>query len=241
VLGPRSRGFEVRVKLDWREQLKLLKLRRPGPAGTATFEIPYGFTEREPDGAEQPAQAWVDVSDGTAGLAVLNDGKCGHDVRDGDIGITAARSPVYAWHDPRELSPDERYDHLDQGEQEFRYVLMPHAGDWREAGVVRAAAELTQPAFALLEASHSGTLPQRGSFMADGGGDVDATVLKAAEDGGGVVVRAYESTGREGRASITVLGRTIESAFRPGEIKTFLVPRDSAEPVVETNLLEWPG
>ena len=34
-------------------------------------------------------------------------------------------------------------------------------------------------------------------------------------------------------------GRTIEARFGPCEIKTFRVPRDTATPVVETNLLEW--
>jgi hypothetical protein len=56
------------------------------------------------------------------------------------------------------------------------------------------------------------------------------TVLKGGEDGG-VVVRAYESTGRPARASLDVLGRTIEADFNAAEIKTF---RDGTE----TNLLE---
>jgi alpha-mannosidase len=263
ILRPGARRVEVRARLDWRERLKLLKLRVPTTVetDTATFEIPYGFAERAADGTEQPAQAWVDVSDGRAGLAVLNDGKCGHDVRGGDtcvgsteqaksagaglggagadIGITVARSPVYAWHDPKELDDDGVYDYLDQGEQELTYVLVPHAGDWRDAGVVRAAAELNQPAYALLEAAHPGLLPRSASHLAAEG--VEVTVLKRAEDGGGLAVRAYDSGGRGARAAITLLGRAFTADLGPAEIKTFLVPRDGAEPVVETNLLEWPS
>jgi alpha-mannosidase len=241
IVRPGSRSVEVRAVLDWRERLALLKLRVPTTvaADAATFEIPYGFAERAADGREQPAQAWVDVSDGTAGLAVLNDGKCGHDVRGGDVGITVARSPVYAWHDPRELDPDGVYDHLDQGRQELTYRLVPHAGDWREAGVVRAAAELNQPAFALLEAAHPGRLPPRASYLSVDG--PVGTVLKEAEDGDALVVRAYESTGRPARATIALTGRTIAADFGPAEIKTFLVPRERAGEVVETNLLEWPS
>jgi alpha-mannosidase len=256
ILRPGARSVEVRAVLDWRERLKLLKLRVPTAiaAEVATFEIPYGYSERAADGTEQPAQAWVDVS-GTcvgsteramsagagaeaAGLAVLNDGKCGHDVRGGDIGITVARSPAYAWHDPKELEPDGVYDHLDQGIQELTYSLVPHAGDWRRAGVVQAAAELNQPVFALLEASHPGPRPRRASFMSVDG--AVGTVLKGAEDGDAFVVRAYESSGRTGRASVTLFDRTIDADFGPAEIKTLLVPRDPAQPAVETNLLEWP-
>jgi alpha-mannosidase len=245
ALGANARHVDVRVALDWRERLKLLKLRYPTSVETdrATFEVPYGHLERPAGGDEEPGQAWVDVSAGGRGLSVLNDAKHGYDVRGGDIGISAVRSPVWAWHEPRELDPDSAYDYMDQGPQEFRLRLVPHAGDWREAGTVRLAAELNQPSFALLESSHRGRLPQRASYLDDGGGPVVVSVLKAAEDGdGSLVVRAYESAGRPARASIALplVGRTIEADFGAAEIKSFRVPRDpAAAAVVETNLLEW--
>jgi alpha-mannosidase len=176
------------------------------------------------------------------GLAVLNDGKYGHDVRGGDIGITAARSPVYAWHEPKELDPDELYSYQDQGRQEFTLRLVPHAGDWRDAGVVRLAAELNQPPFPLLESYHDGDLPQSRSFMSVTGASVVPTVLKMAEDGDdAMVVRAYETTGRPAEATIEVLGRTVTASFGPAEVKTFRVPRDPASPVTGVDLIEWPG
>jgi hypothetical protein len=36
----------------------------------------------------------------------------------------------------------------------------------------------------------------------------------------------------------TLLGRTWEASFRPGEIKTFRLPADAGAAVAETNLLE---
>ena len=244
VLGAQARYAEVRVALDWREQLRVLKLRYPTSveADRATFEIPYGHLERPATGTEEPAQAWVDVADERGGLSVVNDGKHGHDVRGGDVGVTAARSPVYAWHHPRVLDdPEGRYEFVDQGPQDFTLRLVPHAGDWREAGTVRIAAELNQPPFPLIESYHPGDLPASGSFADDGGGDVVVTVVKAAEDGGAVIVRAYESSGRAARATIELpfLERTIAADFGAAEIKTFVVPRDPSAPVAETNLLEW--
>ncbi|WP_158890926.1 alpha-mannosidase [Amycolatopsis anabasis] len=249
VLGARARHLEVRVTLDWQERLRMLKLRFPTAVRSedATFEIPYGHLRRPADGSEETAQAWVDVSgvlpDGRpAGLSVLNDGKYAHDVRGGDIGITVARSPVYAWHEPRELDPDEDYGYLDQGRQRFTYRLLPHAGDWREAGTVRLAAELNQPAFPLLESFHDGDLPQRNSFLSVDEESVLPTVLKLDEDGAGdVVVRAYETAGRPAEVTVELplLGRAVRAVFRAGEVKTFRVPRDGEAPVVETDLLEW--
>jgi alpha-mannosidase len=235
---------DVRVTLDWHEPMKLLKLRYPTSveAERATYEIPYGHIERATNGHEEPGQSWVDVSGEDRGLAVLNDSKYGYDVRGGDIGISAVRSPVWAWHDPRELEPGSDFEHMDLGRQEFQVRLVPHAGDWRDAGVVRLAAELNQPPFALLETYHDGPLPQSASHVDGGGGSVVVTVVKGAEDAdGSIIVRAFESAGVASHATIELpfLGRTIDADFGPAEIKTFRVPPDPSDPVVETNLLEW--
>ena len=240
VLSTNAAHVDVRVTLDWHEPMRLLKLRYPTSVDTetATWETPYGFLERPTSGDEEPGQSWIDVSDAGRGLTVVTDAKHGSDVRGGDIGISVVRSTVWAWHAPRELEEGGDFAYMDLGRQAFGVRLIPHAGDWRAADVVRRAAELNQPPFALIEAFHAGPLPQARSFAADDGGSVVVTVLKAAEDGGAVAVRAYESAGRPTRASLDVLGRTIVADFGPHELKTFLLPEDGGAPA-EVNLLEW--
>jgi alpha-mannosidase len=237
VLSADAGHVDVRVTLDWHERLKLLKLRYPTSVetDTATFETPYGHLERLPGGDEEPGQSWVDVSGGGRGFTVINDSKYGYDVRGGNIGISAVRSPVWAWHEPRELEEGGDFEYMDLGRQTLLVRLVPHAGDWREAGVVRLAAELNQPPFALIETFHAGPLPLQRSFADDGGGDVVLTVVKGGEEGG-IAVRAYESAGRPARATIDVLGTKVEAEFGPHEIKTFVLRDGSA---VETDLLEW--
>ncbi len=236
VLGADRRYVDVRVALDWHEQLKLLKLRYPTSVETdeATFETPYGHLVRPASGDEEPGQAWVDVSAGGRGLSVVNDAKYGYDVRGGDIGISAVRSPVWAWHDPRELDEAGDFEYMDQGRQTFLVRLVPHAGDWVDADVPRLAAELNQPPFALIETFHDGPLPQRASYAEDAG-SVVMTVLKRAEDGDGVVVRAHETAGRAAHVTLRVLGREIEADFGPHELKTFHL----AAGVREVDLTEW--
>ena len=235
VVSAGARHVDVRVTLDWREQLKLLKLRYPTRGGEATFEVPYGHVVRPANGDENPAQNWVDCG----GLTVANDAKYAYDVKDGSIGVTVVRSPVYAWHEPKQLEADGIYDYQDQGLQEFRLRLIPHEGDWRDASVVRLAAELNQPPFALLESFHGGPLPRSMSFAAVDGESAVATVLKRAEDDDALVVRAYESAGRAGAARIDVLGRSFEAELGAAEIKTWRVPRNREQAVAETGLLEW--
>ncbi|MGC1213738.1 MAG: glycoside hydrolase family 38 C-terminal domain-containing protein [Micromonospora sp.] len=256
ILGHRDDQLEVRVTIDWREQAHLLKLCFPTALTdpVSTYQIPFGAIEQPVDGQENPGQSWVDLSgavDGrAAGLAVVNNAKHGYDVSpgapDGDtpsIGITAVRSPVYSWHDPRPLDPDGFYSYQDQGIQSFRYLLVPHAGDWRDAGLTRRAAELGSPVRAMLESFHRGPLPPQQSYLSDGGGQVMVTAVKGGEDGTGtpdLVLRAVESTGRPGRVRIElpIVGRVIEAEFGPSQIRTFRIPADGGA-VREVDLIEW--
>jgi alpha-mannosidase len=242
ILASGARHLEVRVVLDWHEKQCLLKLRFPSALASArvSCSVPYGYVERSATGTEEPGQAWIDVSGSvaggaTAGLSVVNDGKHGYDVRDVETGMTVARSPVYAWHDPRELDPGERYEYLDQGRQEFSYGLLPHAGDWQRAGTVRLAEEFNQPLAALPEHFHAGDLPPDQSFLDVGHGPVIVSVLKRAEDGDGVIAPA------RCRVDLRLLGRSVEAEFAPGEIKTFHAPDDPSQPVREVSLTEWPA
>jgi alpha-mannosidase len=256
VLGHLADQVEVRVTIDWREPAHLLKLCVPTAVvdPVSTYEIPFGTVEQPVDGKENAAQSFVDIS-GTvgerpAGLAVVNNAKHGYDVSPGtpggdtpSIGITAVRSPVYSWHDPRQLDPDGFYSYQDQGVQSFRYLLVPHRGDWRAMDLPRRAAELGSPARAMLESFHRGSLPSQQSYLSDGGNQVMVTAVKGSEDGDGtadLIVRAVESTGRPGRARIEVpmLGRVIVADFGPSQLRTFRVPVDGGE-IREVDLIEW--
>jgi len=241
--------IDVRLVVDWREQLKMLKLRFPINVKSmkVTREIPYGTIERPEHGEEEPFQSWVDVS-GTSrdkeipyGFSLLNDGKYSLDVNMGDIGLTVLRSPAYANHIPAVLKPGGLYAYIDQGIQRFNYTLLPHTGSWETAGTVRRAAELNQFPITLYATCHSeGALPQSDSFIAVEPENVMVSVLKQAEDGDDLVLRAYETNGTAARATILLpkWGREIKIDFGPYEIKTFRVPRDPVKQVKETNLLE---
>ncbi|HEU4743684.1 MAG TPA: glycosyl hydrolase-related protein, partial [Anaerolineales bacterium] len=152
------------------------------------------------------------------------------------------RSPAYAHHIPAVLEPEGNYTFIDQGIQRFRYTLFPHAGSWENAGTVRRAAELNQPPAALFATFHpEGALPPSDSFLTVEPENVMVTVLKQAEDGDGIVLRAFETCGSAAHASIRLpkLGRVIEADFGANEIKTFFIPSGSSKTIIETNLLEW--
>ena len=251
AMYPDREEIDVSVMVDWHEQLKMLKLRFPVNVKfmKVTYEIPYGHTERFANGEEEPGQSWVDVSGVSRdkeipyGFSLLNDGKYSLDVNVRDIGLTVLRSPAYAHHIPAVLEPDGSYAFIDQGIQRFRYTLFPHTGSWEKAGTVRRAAQLNQPPIAMFATFHpEGTLSPSDSFIFVEPESVMVTVLKQAEDGNGLVLRAFETSGAAARASIRLprLERVIEADFGPNEIKTFFLPREAIKEVIETNLLEWP-
>ncbi|HEY3415205.1 MAG TPA: glycoside hydrolase family 38 C-terminal domain-containing protein [Armatimonadota bacterium] len=234
---------DVAVTVDWHEHHQMLKLRFPTGItdGVVTYEIPYGSMVRPADGNEKPGQSWVDISGAGAGLCLLNDGKYSYSAEGDTLSLTVLRSPVYAHHDPYVLDPVLPYAWQDQGVQSFMYSLLPHGGDWRAAHPHREAAELNQPPVVQIATFHEGTMPTEYSLATIEPANVILTVLKVAEDGSGIVLRLVETDGMACRAAITFnWGRTIEADFGPYEIKTILVPDDSDEDWVETNLLETP-
>jgi len=194
----------VENDIDWREEgndeegAPLLRvafstnLRAP----RATYEVPFAGLGRSADGREVPALRWADLSDGAYGLSILNDGKYGHSAEGATLRLTLLRASY---------SPDPRPD---VGEHRFTYALYPHAGDWRRAGTVRAAAGLNQPLVAVVEPAHGGAVRPRRPVLATvspAGVTVSAVKPAAEAPGAGrvIVLRLFESQGRRAKARIT--------------------------------------
>ncbi|HWV35244.1 MAG TPA: glycoside hydrolase family 38 C-terminal domain-containing protein, partial [Thermomicrobiales bacterium] len=225
---------EVGVTVDWHEHHRMLKLLfAPSLTGAeTTYEIPYGHLVRPDNGEEESGQNWIDRSgtlggcDLPYGLSILNDAKYSYSATPDEMALTVLRSPIYAHHDPYVPEPDGIYSYIDQGMQHFTYVLLPHAGDWRAAQTVRQAAELNQRPIALFESGHAGALPLAMSFVEIEGESVALGAIKQGEDGNGLIVRCYETSGARTRARIRLQGwsREIDAEFGPSEIKTFLIP-----------------
>ena len=242
----------VHVGVDWHEAYQVLKLGFPTvlAAGESTYSIPYGCTVRPMKGEEEPVQTWLDISGkdaaGAFGFALLNDSKCGADVKDGEIRLTVLHSTAWSHHRPAKLDLSEGYRLIDTGIHEFSYALVPHAGDWREAGVAARAEAYGAAPLVVPTDRHAGPLKSAPSFAAvSGAGDGPApaaavTALKLAESGGALVLRVVELDGRAGEGALRIagLGTPVPFRLRPNEIKTFRIPLGGSKAAAETNLLE---
>ncbi len=240
-----------RLRVNWQEQLKTLKLAFPFALGNAkaTLSAPYGHLPAAGDGLEEPIQQWLDVTGelrdarGVAhpyGVALLNDSKYGADILGGEMRLSVLRSTVFASHRPDQLDPELGYPFTDQGWQEMRWALAPHAGPWQDAGVVHAAHAFNSPLPFVREYVHPGTLPPSQSFLTvTPPGAVVVTALKQAEQSDDLVLRLYEPHGRAAQAEVSLLGVRFAVEVRPQEIKSFRVSRSGR--VTEVNMLEDPS
>ncbi len=160
---------------------------------SAAYETPFGAATRPADGLLVPALRWADVGSGDYGVAVLNDGKYGHETLGSRVRVHLVRGS----YDPDplgDLSTDGRVDRC-------RFTVLPHAGGWQDAGVVQAAAaHNVTPLVRRVTERRPADAVWRPVLTGDPG--VVLAEVKHAADGRSICLRIYEATGRPGTARL---------------------------------------
>lgn len=134
---------------------------------------------------EVSAHSWIDISNNKFGVALLNNSKYGHRIKDNIIDINLLRSVPY---------PGPVKGFTDLGEHEFTYSLFPHIGNYSEGGVVQAAHELNSlPGIYQIEKTEKN---YNRSFFSTGDSSLIISTIKKAEDSNDIIVRLYESAGK---------------------------------------------
>jgi alpha-mannosidase len=165
--------------------------------GSRYDEIPFGSIQRPTD-QEFPAQNWIDWSNGTRGVALINRGLPGNNITRGTLLLSLVRSatisayPFVGGYEPGESSELG----LELGvRRKFDYALVPHAGDWRTAHICRAGLEFNNPFIVRVVSSHSGSLPARWGLARISPSNVVMSAFKPSQRGT-VVIRVYEAGGQ---------------------------------------------
>jgi alpha-mannosidase len=134
-------------------------------------------------------------------VALLNNCKLGYDVRDNVLRITVHRSPT---------EPDPT---ADQGEHEFTYSLLPHAGPWRESQVIQEAYALHDPLMARsIPANLQGSLPPAYGWAEVDTDHVILETVKKAEDENAWIVWVYECKQNRSNAVTIASGKPVRKA-----------------------------
>jgi alpha-mannosidase len=192
-----SRVIRFETFVSWQERHRMLKVAFPVTVKSreATYEIQFGHVRRptHEDTSqaramfEVCAQRWADLSDDAYGVALLNDCKHGYDIHGSVMRLSLLRGPTH---------PDPT---ADLGAHRFTYALMPHSGDFREAGVIEAAEDLNAP---LLTPQGNLRAGSSRSLIEIDTRQVIVESIKRAEDSDAVVIRLYEAWGRTCRARL---------------------------------------
>ncbi len=190
--------IDVDNHIDWHEKHHILKAFFPVDvnAEKATFDIQFGNYERPTHSNtswqqaqfEVCAQKFVDLSDTGYGMALMNDCKYGHSVKDGQIGLTLLKAPTY---------PDLE---CDMGEHTFTYSLYPHADDLRHSDVYMQAYLLNNP-FLCVDTAGEGRQCSLSMAEADQPNIIIDTV-KMAEDSDAYIVRLFESLNKHTNVTV---------------------------------------
>ncbi|HVL24997.1 MAG TPA: glycoside hydrolase family 38 C-terminal domain-containing protein [Thermomicrobiales bacterium] len=193
-----SSRIDIRTHIDWHERLVLVRALFPTAIHTheATFETMYGVQRRsthrntawERARFEVGAHRFVDLSEPSYGVALLNDAKYGHSTHDGILGVSLVRGPLH---------PDP---FADEGEHDFTYAFYPHEGNWVAGNVTAEARALNAPLVAVPVAADALSQPP---FVTSTGVALGLGALKKAHDRDGLVLRVYEQHGDRGVASLT--------------------------------------
>jgi alpha-mannosidase len=194
---------------------------------TAAYDIPFGAIERPVNGTEESGQMWFAASDGRRGLAVLNNGKYSFDVLGNEMRVTVANGSMYADHYTGQNNRDGLCEYLDQGIQRFKYAMYPFSAP-RRAEINKAAYELNTEETHINETYHTGNLPRVYEGISISAGNVIATALKPAYDGGGYALRLCEYEGKATVCEVKLppLNRAFIAELTANAVATYYIPKD---------------
>lgn len=221
-----KKDVEVKCKLDFNEHYKIAKLAFPMSVENpeAVYSMPFGFIRKPANGEEEPAQGWIAVCEkGTNnGFALVNDSKYSFCVKGNEMRMVMARGSAYLDH-YGQRSRDNEMSFLDQGEQEFEYILKPCTDDFTE--IVKDSEIINMPLKLYLETHHKGQLPPVYSGLEVSAENVLVQAMKYSEDGKKIVLRTFECAGKETQAEIDLKILDVKCKFnwKPQEIKTISI------------------
>lgn len=233
-LFPGVRRVDFRTEVENQARDHRLRVHFPSPVQTnwseaeGTFDVlrrPLDVPADTSSWVEQPVpthpqKAFVDVSDGAAGLLVVNRGLPEYEAlreADGSVTVAVTLLRCVGW-----LSRDDYPCRKGQagpaletpeaqclGRHVFEYAIVPHAGNWRV--VYPEAHAFNAPLRAVSTDSHMGPLPLAQSLVSVQGEGVVLSAVKETENRDGLIVRCYN------------IARTAVVA----QVRTFVAPRSA--------------
>ncbi len=234
VLTPGVRRIDIHTRVENLARDHRLRVTFPLPysiqtaAAEGTFEVrvrpiaaprPADVSEwiEEPVNTF-PQKRFVDASNGTIGLGVLNRGLPEYEIipdGSGQMAVAVTLLRCVEWLSRRDLTtrkggagPEEFTPEAQcLGHHEFDYALVTHSSDWEaeEALVLREAQVFNTPLRAFITEQHEGQFPSQSKLIEVEPPVLVVSAIKQSEAGNGMIVRVYNP-----------LSYTVQATIRPG-------------------------
>ena len=228
--------LEFRVRIHWQEEQKRLKLSIPTILNNQELlcEIPGGIIHRPADGDEHVHSRWFmlngQVGKKKVALAVINNGQCGIDYKNGEVRLSVLRSAAYCHEQGFQLQTYPARKFMDQGVHEIRlFVLVGRSQDILNSITTLADFCSAPPlVYAHLPVGNfSDNHPTKKSFslLDIRSKSIRLLACKRSWDGKSLILRIQETTGKRVKADVVLHqpSRKISLEFQALEIKTIRI------------------
>jgi alpha-mannosidase len=164
---------ETKLRVQWPLAFK----------GDIHHDIAFGVVESRAERPFFPA-SWVDISDGTKGLAYLDQGTLKHWVKDDTL------VNLFAWGEHTDAIGNRLdlvrwpkcFDQRLRGRHVIHTAVYPHSGDWRSADVIGVARSYGTPLSAVQTERHAGPLPRQCTLLKLTDAELVATSVQVEAD-----------------------------------------------------------
>ena len=197
---------DVDLRLQWRDPKPVrVQMVFPVAGDSIRYGTPHGYQKLERDGTERDSlqvqrvcQGWVAVDGSDGGFVLASDRKAfqfGAGVVRGDVLHSGLDPASYSYNVIWRSFPDVVTS---------RYSIRGYRGDFAQGNAFQDGWNLRQRLHArvVYDSVSEKSLPDKMQFLFLDGPGIVCTTIKRAEDGEGLLVRAYETVGRSCEARL---------------------------------------
>lgn len=239
-LYKKIKRIDLTMDVNYNYPHSILRINFPVDISSDSFysEIPGGVIKRpkmskfddswkeKPTGT-WPIQNWLDYTDETYGVTLINLGLPENKIEGDTIKLTLLRSvDLVSWGDagPKLYAPEA----LVLGDHSFKYALYPHKGSWKDAKSYKVAYYHNVPFIVtqLETIKKEGSIGDKYTFVSCDTDNIIVTALKKAEEESAIVLRFFETEGKNTNVQFT-FAKQVKSA----EITNLLEEKENDTPI----------
>lgn len=205
-----NRHPQIRIRLKFATDIKSIDYASETQFGTVKRPVNQYFVNPKEEWAEKPSGIypslnWINYSNKSKGITLINKGMPAHEIREGNIYLTLLRSISMLSTDGSSGPAIPTPNAMELKKYTYHYSLFPHRGDWKKSSCFSPAYEFNYPlvALQLKEKKTKPLLPSHLSFLEIKPKSLIISAFKKPESKEKeVILRFFEAKGEKTKAEI---------------------------------------